>query len=403
MKENKYIFILLVYLFYLSPIFDALTGFLVLNDFLADASLMTPSQIGKFVSVLLLIIYNYSKSKDKFFFLSIISIAVILLELISYLIFHNNLTGFLLSIVNFYKIFYLFNSYIFFLFLLKRSRITKKDLMDLFIRSGFLYASILIITTIFGMNTETYYEGSFGTKGVFASGNGLSVYLGAVSSISIFKTNSTRKKYDFFISLILVISSTIIGTKASIIFLLFNSLYIFILSNKFLKLLELCIVLLLVFYLRELFMVIFAVIIERYEKSESLIAFFSSGRQDYIVDALKQWKTDGLYSFRIFFGAGSYTSFRSSINEMRVFDTLERDIYDIFFMYGLIGVFFYFFYYFLSVIKIGFSNMLILLVFTMVFGYSFMAGHVVFNSMSGTCLVIIPLLVGVKDECSYDC
>ena len=83
---------------------------------------------------------------------------------------------------------------------------------------------------------------------------------------------------------------------------------------------------------------------------------------------------------------------------MKAFDTLERDFYDIFFMYGINMLIIYFIYIFkYSVSGILKKNLFFTIGFLCVAGYSLLAGHTLFNTMSGLGIVVFPLLIKYLD------
>lgn len=328
-------------------------------------------------------------------------IYVFLLELISFIYYHFSLYGYLISLVYFYKLVFLFCLYFFLSSGISNDKITGQELCRYMIISGLMYSFILITSTLLGISESTYYEGSFGTKGLFSSGNGLSLFLGVCAALALKQLSRKKRTVDFLVFIFLFIAATIVGTKASIVFFIFNSLFFFFFVKWPVKIIISISVVFLIFYFEidQLLSLVFEVIIERYQKSESLIAFLSSGRDTYYSNALKEYNTDGIRFVRFLFGAGGFVSFRSRSASFLVLDTLERDVLDIFFMYGILGLSFYFFYYIRNIIHLIKSNELYFFsIFTMIFVYSAIAGHVVFNSMSGVTLVIIPLIVLSKHK-----
>ncbi|MEL6932896.1 MAG: hypothetical protein AAFO17_07350, partial [Pseudomonadota bacterium] len=95
------------------------------------------------------------------------------------------------------------------------------------------------------------------------------------------------------------------------------------------------------------------------------------------------------------FGGGAFMSYQNPLF-VRFFDTLESDVFDVFFMYGVTGI-------------LGYTVCLIASVrpfllrpwmffpIALLWGHSAFAGHVFFNGLGATLIVII-LAVGSKFE-----
>lgn len=388
--------IILMLIFYLSPIFDALTGFLVLHGIMREGALATPSQLGKFLTVVLLFIQILRKGEKKYVYTIVIfSAYIIILEFIFCLYYKTPTYGLLYGFVQLYKVLYLMLCFFFLKGLFLKKQIFAIDLLQFIVKSAIIYSIILIVTTLFGINTSTYASGTFGTKGVFASGNGLSIYLGFSSFIAAFYYFKCERNLNQLITFLLLwLSDTIIGTKASIAFLFINTIVILFYSKAKYRILLLVLIAISFTFLLNRFSIIFEVIIHRYKQADNLFAFLASGRDGYRDNAFKLYDTSGIKAMRIFFGSGAFVSFRTNLSDMKVFDTLECDLYDVFFMYGLNMLFVYllflaryFFYGFLhnkKYFSIGFAC---------VAGYSLLAGHTLFNTMSGLGLVFFPLLI----------
>ena len=388
--------IILMLIFYLSPIFDAMTGFLVLHGIMSEGALATPSQLGKLLTVFLLFIQILRRGeKNTVYTITIFSAYIIILEFIFCLYYKTPTYGLLYGFVQLYKVLYLILCFFFLKALLVKKQIFAIDLIQFIVKSAIIYSIILIVTTLLGINTPTYASGAFGTKGVFASGNGLSIYLGFSSFIAAFYYFKCERNIKQLITFLLLwLSDTIIGTKASIAFLFINTIVILFYSKPKYRILLLVLIAISFTFLLNRFSIIFEVIIHRYKQADNIFAFLASGRDGYRDNAFKLYDTSGIKAMRIFFGSGAFVSFRTNLSDMKVFDTLERDLYDVFFMYGLNMLFIYlvflaryFFYGFLHKKKyfaIGFAC---------VAGYSLLAGHTLFNTMSGLGLVFFPLLI----------
>lgn len=392
--------LIILLIFTLSPVFDAMTGFLVLHGIMSEGALATPSQVGKFLSVFLMLIKILKNgNKDTIYTIFLFSSYIIIIEFIATLYYETPLYGLLYGFVQLYKVIYLMLCFFFLKELFIRRKISSEELIYLIIKSAIIYSMILIGSTLLGFNSSTYATGTFGTKGVFASGNGLSIYLSFssfIAAFNYFKRGRTIKQLLAF--MLIWISATIVGTKASIAFLLINTIVIFFYSKKKTRFFILLFFCLSFSFLINRFSVIFEVIIYRYKQADNLLAFLSSGRDAYRDGAFKIYNTSGIKAFRIFFGSGAFVSFRTNPADMKAFDTLERDFYDIFFMYGINMLIIYFIYIFkYSVSGILKKNLFFTIGFLCVAGYSLLAGHTLFNTMSGLGIVVFPLLIKYLD------
>ena len=218
--------IFIVLFFFVAPFIDALTGKLIFSDFLTEGSLFSPSQIFRFI--LTIFSFYFLKSKELLFVLALI-FYFLFIELTS-LSFHQNFTGFLIGLVYSYKLVFILLVF----FVLKPIFINyrQESLLKYFVVSGFLYACILLFSIALGIDEATYNKGAFGSKGLFASGNGLSLFLGVSSVLSYYFYNKKKTFISLIYYLILVIGTVLVGTKASIFFLLINLFLILFASKK---------------------------------------------------------------------------------------------------------------------------------------------------------------------------
>lgn len=393
--------LIIFFIFFLSPVFDAITGFLVLNKIMSEGGLSSPSQIGKIITVLLTFFYLLKRNQlESVYKVFVLVLYVLLVESINCIFYNTPIYGYIYGFVQLYKVVYLILIYYFLKYLLNERYLSKEELIEYIIKSALIYSCILLLSTLLGINTSTYSSGTFASKGIFASGNALSIYLGFSSYLAgyyAYKIQRKRKNFVYF--LIIWISCTIVGTKASIVFLGINFLLVFRYTTNVKRLLITLIFLILIKYLYSYFGRVFDVIIYRYKQSGNFSAFLASGRDKYLRDALLKYNTDGLNAFRIFFGSGAFVSFRSNLSDMKVFDTLERDLYDIFFMYGINMLILYFMFFikntYYGLVK---KKYFFVIGFLCVFGYSLLAGHTVFNTMSGLGLVFFAILLRDFDD-----
>lgn len=377
--------------FYLVPLFDTITGLLFKLHLMGDASLGSPSQLVKFF-LWLCFFREMTKNNNytKTFGFILISLVYAVFESCIAVFYDNSFYAFSYGLLNIFKVTYLWLFFLCFDTFIKNQYVTLTELLHLFKLNGLICVSLIFLTMILHLSQPTYYEGTFGSKGLFLSGNGMSLYLGAISFLSLIIAKQEGGRKNYLQALYMIAGSTIIGTKASIIFLLINFLYFCFAVVKHGKIFVFGFSLVLFIINFSFFETVFDVIVSRFKNKGNLFTFLMSARDGFVKDALAHFSTDGFLAIRIFTGLGAFLSFREPGTKLP-FDTLENDVFDIFFMYGLIGLFFY-----ISVIVYCFDKLLkkrqsIWLIFSStIFVYSMIAGHSVFNQTSG---ILIPLCV----------
>jgi O-antigen ligase like membrane protein len=375
-------------LFYVMPFADAATGYLVLSGNFAEAAAGSISQLLRaalMIPALLLI-------KGRAIYAAMLPIFYVLIFESVMLIRHQHLEWFVVGTVYGFKLAYLAVSY---LALRDKSRRPEHrvDVATYFIHGASLYGLILVLSTVAGLSTPTYGEGNFGSKGLFASGNGLALYLGCAALLSLVRAEPNQGWRASWESLFLLMCCLLVGTKASLI-----CAVIFIairlqrasLPSKFLALGAVTTgILLLAKPISTAFGILFDVILYRFETSESLFSFLASGRDLYVADALGRFDLSGWSVLRLIFGAGAFVSFRDLDAALTEYDTLESDFFDIFFAYGLLGLICYGGIILWGILlSIRGRQYSLLVVWGCTCLYSAMAGHVAFNAMSGMAIPV---------------
>ena len=77
----------------------------------------------------------------------------------------------------------------------QNNKIGVSDIVRYFILSATIYAVIILISNILGINFDVYGDG-LGSKGVFTSGNGLGIFIGVAGLFSLYAYLSERKKKE---------------------------------------------------------------------------------------------------------------------------------------------------------------------------------------------------------------
>ena len=305
--------------------------------------------------------------------------------------FHNSAKGFALGIIYCTKIIYALGVYFLTTWTLENKVLTEKHITKLITSGGIITASILALSFFMRIGYNTYAEGTFGFKGPFPGGNGLGVYLGVCLGLYINKINKPSRK-DIFPLSVMFFSTVIIGTKTAL-FLVVLSLIFVLYKSRFKIIIIPAAVIIGAYYfqsINDVFFKVFDVIVFRTTKADNILEYMLSNRDTYLVDAFKSWNIDGFNAFRIFFGSGVYVSFRSLRSLDGKYDTLESDFWDLFFMYGLISSILYvilIFWVLIRSYKKWFSIKFLLIAFMCT--HSLMAGHMLFNGMTGALFAMV--------------
>lgn len=385
MKKHTLIF---GYIFLALPMFDMMTGFLVVRGFMAEGAVGSPSQLGRFLATLILIYANVG-TRIPILWLAIFA-GLISLETFSAMQ-HNQIIGLLFGYVSISKFIYMY------LLLVTMVRYVEEYGAPLakYLKYNLNFISLSIIFAFMtGMANSTYGWG-FGTKGFFASGNGLGIYLGVATLLLL-----GMRHYRFYndvglLTCILSLTSLLlVGTKTSLIMALTILALMLWLSRM--RLFILPVFFAVVFFSWDVIIyqmtMFFDIILDRFRNSDSLLEFVFSGRIDYVAGAFTELFKDDVSILRWLVGGGSFVSFQNPAF-ISVVDFLETDPFDVLFMYGMLGMIGYF-------MLIGYGITLhlkrpyLLLSMAMISLHSVFAGHVLFNSMSSTLLIVI-IAVGV--------
>ena len=396
--------IVLFLIYYLNPFFDALTGYFVGNGLISENALFSPSQLFRLFLTIIILFFLRNEKKIQLFVYPLIYF--IILELIAFL-FHLYPKGLMSGLVSSYKL-----TFCILLYLLIKSYIDKKiissiDLIKYFIGSATIYAIIILVSDLIGISFDVYGEG-LGSKGVFASANGLGIFIGVASLFSLY-SYLTKKNGGEFIRLLLF-SYVLINlmSKAAIIMLLSLLLMTYYYLSRKYKCVIICIAAcIFIFYLPiflEIATTAITVIKYRYENAENLTHFLLSGRTEYLSTAFKQFTISGILMIRLLGGLGYFISFRNPYENnfwLESSSFLECELFDIFFMYGFIGILFYIFI-ILYVINKGFKlkgyKRIFLYAWIVLCVHSAFAGHVLFNGMSIIAFITTALVININKQ-----
>lgn len=265
-----------------------------------------------------------------------------------------------------------------------RGEETVLKIVNVFLDSSCLYALGIIIPTVLGIGVSSYgFEDTFGQKGLFASGNALNIYLGTALSIALLRINKTKK--DVIKIFILMAGIILLGTKTAFLFLFFGIMLYLKNQPKHLRMFILIFVFVIFYTYGDVILKalsgIYDVILYRFSIRVDFLTFITSGRNVYITDAFDEFFKSSIWPIKFIFGGGAFLSFRSAYYPGMSYDTLEMDMFDIFFMYGLIGAVIYMILFYV-ILAVSFKKSKVLfMLFALFLFHSFLAGHVVFDGL----------------------
>ena len=378
------------------PLVDMLNGVLVVTGVIGENSLGSPSQLGRLLTEALLFFFafKYGRHQSALLILG----CLIIVEIFAALRFMNGY-GLLFGLVQANKVVYLVLLSAVFGFLVQRNFLLVAKMLRANI--GLVSGSI-VFATITGTGLSTYGWG-FGSKGYFASGNAVGIYIGSLTllSMAIDRYFFERRSSSILI-LISVLSLILITTKTGALMAMVVLLFWFSQQGEGTWVRKLALAAgfaIFLSYLATLLVLaeaVFEVVLLRYENADGdLLQFLGSGRVEYVSDAFTTLVRDGLSVDRVLLGSGGYISFQTP-SLVQFYDTLETDVFDIFFMYGLVGLTCYLgtLSYHLFIARHYFW---LFLTFALIVGHSLAAGHIVFNGMSAVPLALaMALIVATK-------
>ena len=392
--EKKVVF---AYLFLILPLFDMLNGFLVVGGYIPAGGLASPSQLGRLIATAMLLIVTYRHRLNVIW--GLIVVYPLCVEVLAGFL-HLNEYGFTYGIMSSYKLIYLFLMCKCFVFYIRKAK--DIEILGAFLKTNLLLISCsLVFSLVTGLGNDTYGHG-FGTKGFFASGNSVGVYMGVCSLIML-----GLKRYGLYQNIrtstlvFFAVSTAIIGSKTALVFSLIMFFFL-VWSSKYryiaMTLLIGAFILLLPKFI-DIFSVVFDIVVQRYELSENIVAFLGSGRVSFVEEAFRVFFAQADTAMRLVFGSGAFLSFQDPVN-VSVFDTLETDIFDVLFMYGIIGLVVYlcFFSHLIVLLK---SYPIFLFAITLLFCHSLFAGHVLFNGLSAFVIAILSVIANYTKQAKF--
>lgn len=376
-------------LFIIGPFVDTLNGYLISTNVIAEGGIFSPSQLFRLTTLTLsIIILGYWKF-DNFRTILFVLFTILIIEFISFFQ-HENFIGLLLGIIYSSKVLNLFIMY----FILQESYKNVTDLSNslqkITILGALVTGFLLLMSYFLGIGNSTYAEGTFGFKGFFAAGNSLGLFLGT-STIFFACIQPLKTFKSYFNLIILFISTLLVGSKTALAALILTMIIILYKSRYRISISVFTILSGIYYYepIHKSIRVIYDVILYRFNNSESLFRFLASNRDKYVVDAFSVFLNSDPTLIRLAFGGGVFLSFQDP-SQIVVYDTLESDLFDIFFIYGFFGLMIYFTLILKPIlISIKSKNYSFLIPLLFILLHSIIAGHVIFNGITGALLVIL--------------
>ena len=247
--------------------------------------------------------------------------------------------------------------------------------------------AFLVLTAYFsGFHIPNYGIG-MATRGLFISGNGLGIVLG-ISTIFLVHYTKDINLLSLSHILFLIATTTLLGTKASLIFLFFSLLLLAIKLFRQSPIIAALLITIISIYLlvplMDIIGGIFENIIFKFNNIENKLSFIASSRDRFIKDAFEVMNIDDIYSLRVLFGGGAYYAYSDHVsNAILARKSLENDLFELFFCYGLLIAIAYLISYFYALKRVlSNGNRVIALALSLAFFHSITMGHVLFNGTS---------------------
>lgn len=382
-------------IFIVSPYVDAITGYLVNSGMLTAGGIGSPSQLFRFMlTAFMLIQIRQVKHWKILLFMLLWIMGVEALNLIN----HTTLSWLILGAVYAYKLVFGVIAYLLFTEYFEQRELTFSKLENLIITMTATYAIIILICNILGVSFAAYPGAELGSKGPYASANGLGVFLGTASFVVLNKYVYLRQIKTLLIYLLTIIVLLGLMTKAGVLFAITGLFILALKQNKWVKftLITTISTTILLFWEKiwDLIQISFHMIIWRIERSDSIWEILLGGRDQYLKEMASYNYDTTQQITKLAIGGGYKLSFRdpnSIYYDPNGIFIIEADFFDVFFMYGGLGLILY-----LGILISGFttkSNKGINPLkwgWAILFIHSTLAGHVMSN---GAALIIIPCIM----------
>lgn len=392
------------WIFIISLIIDNINGILLLNN------IELPISIGQIYRnfMIILFLFYILKSKDRNIISKIIcSIGYLGILTLIYFSEHCNIGGFLMDVTYAAKLIFPFIIMASIYILSKQGKIKKTVIEKIFETFSIIVPLTLIIPRIFNIGYDSYLMGG-GYKGFYYSNNEINVVLICTFIYSMERLYKNKKITDIIISIINAAALFLIGSKTSIIVIaMIIMIYIVKMRNNRKWFIGIVTVTILAIVIG---CVLFASQIkemsDRFEyyydtlsDNGGILTFIMSTRNLRIIPAFEKNILDenfGTAAINLLFGIGRYQQFGdNNLNNL-----MELDFFDTFYWYGIITAIVVLKGY-LSIFIKALKNKEVFeykLMFSLVFLFSMIAGHVWFSALSGGIFSLVCLMLIIPNE-----
>lgn len=404
---RKIIVSVILFLIAIMPIIESINGYLNGKGV---------SNVYRFITIffiaIYLILFNKVISANMIALLYLITIFLFII-LIQFIFFYNNQNILIDEIKSILRFFLCPIYFVFFSEAILNNDVEKKTIDKIILLYSFLFGSILFGLYIFKFGFVSYdFEANeltsfvsdtkgLGFKGFFIELNSLVAILSACLFFmkdEILKNMESKRTVIIYLSIymLLIFALFITATKFGIVIsYIFSMIFIVQILKKSLSkkrkigilVAVVFILLLLKFFFGNLFYDVFDRLSYFFSttKGNSLDVLFSN-RISYLFEIINSIDNSQNSIFISIFGKGFNTSLFDTGSERSI---VEIDIFDLCFSYGIIGTYSYFYFFKDSFCQLFISkfnsikNMILIL-----YIYSFLGGHIIFNSMTATFLAI---------------
>jgi hypothetical protein len=370
----------------LLPLVDNMTGALFKLKIMPEGAIGSPSQLARFGLFILVIwlINNAQYYKPLRVLLLTVCYLIFIEAVLAFM--HMDLKAFLYGIVFSIKILFAISCYYYVAHWLNFDKDRTVYVINKVIQYGTV-VSLLVLTAYFSGFHIANYQLGLATRGLFISGNGLGIVLG-ISTIFLVYYNKKITIFTFLHILLLLITTALLGTKASLIFLLVALVLLTVKLTKqspIVTAIALCLAsIYLLVPLIGLLSDVFENIIFKFNNIDDKLHFIASSRDRFIKDAFIQMDVTGFKALRVLFGGGAYYAYADYVSSSLIIrKTLENDLFELFFSYGILTSISYVAIYFFALREsLRRGNKVIAVALSLVFLHSITMGHVLFNGTS---------------------
>ena len=383
--------------FVLLPLIDLLTGYMISSDRLAAGSVASPSQWGRILLVYILVTYSLHH-KEITSYILVLLVFCFLTEIIAGILV-GSLSGFIYGVVTLSKMM----CFVLACYISIPSQQERLKVFSMFKIGVALMALSIVLAFLTSTGEPTYGSGGFGTKGFFASGNAIGVFLGTSLLILVHVWRINKALVSLSLLLLLLGSLVLIASKTALIYAGINLVMILIgqgIKGFKIIIFSIILILLAVFIdfakVAQIGEVILDIIISRYNNADGdILLFLGSGRYDFLIDAFNQSERD-FSVIKLITGGGAFASFQD-FSSVKMADVLEMDGFDVLFMYGLPGIMLYGLSWAMLVYRHRQFDLMMLACLMMLL-HSAVAGHVFFNGLLIQLVIVINVISGLDEK-----